>query len=377
MAVAFRYANADEYPKLSSFLNEFWAKDHVYCRKQDLFDWTFRRKNHWAENQYSFAMAEDNGALAGILGGIPFTFNHFGKTSAGMWIVNYVISPDHRKGPLALQLLSQFRRAEFEPVIAFGINPATSLIYKVLRGEVLPEIPRQFLILPEAQERMTKLMELVQPEWEPSRRAALTEFFTHPGSDTKAPAAGAELPAQWDEVDWPAIAEKTIGASRDADFLNWRYRDHPVFQYRFIAIPDGVRTGLAVWRLETIRRQTDQGRVDVERIGRLVEFLPASESNAHQLASAFIDQLRTEGALGADYYGFHGQTRGLLQQEGFRLTADHEDGNFIPTRFQPLDGKGGGILSALFMKPDVERCWTDSNCHWLWTKADSDQDRPN
>ena len=93
-------------------------------------------------------MAEDNGELAGILGGIPFKFNQFGRTSNGMWIVNYVIRPDHRKGSAALQLLSQFRKPEFNPVIAFGINPATSAIYRVLRGQVLDEIPRHFMVLP-------------------------------------------------------------------------------------------------------------------------------------------------------------------------------------------------------------------------------------
>ena len=98
MAITFRFANRDEYARLSRFLHEYWAKDHAYCRMPELFEWTFRRSTHWPEDQYSFALAEDNGELAGILGGIPFTFNAFGKESRSVWIVNYVISPEHRKG---------------------------------------------------------------------------------------------------------------------------------------------------------------------------------------------------------------------------------------------------------------------------------------
>src|ERR1700760_3338444 len=138
MAVTYRYANIDEYPKIASFLNEYWANNHVYVRDKPLFDWTFK-SDLWSESGYCFAMAEDNGELTGILGGIPFEFNTFGKPSSGVWIANYVIRPDHRKGSAALQLLSQFRKPEFNPVIAFGINPATSAIYRVLRGKVLDE----------------------------------------------------------------------------------------------------------------------------------------------------------------------------------------------------------------------------------------------
>src|SRR3954470_23798130 len=108
MALEFRTARLNEYPQISSFLHEFWAPNHIYCRNADLFDWTFRRTDRWDSDSYSFMVAEDNGELAGILGGIPFLFNQFGRTSNGMWIVNYVIRPDHRKGSAALQLLSQF-----------------------------------------------------------------------------------------------------------------------------------------------------------------------------------------------------------------------------------------------------------------------------
>ena len=43
MAVEFRYANLDEYPRISEFLNEYWAKNHIYTRDRTLFDWSFHR----------------------------------------------------------------------------------------------------------------------------------------------------------------------------------------------------------------------------------------------------------------------------------------------------------------------------------------------
>jgi hypothetical protein len=377
MGLDFHFAQLNEYPRISGFLNDYWAQNHVYCRMSNLFDWTFRREDRWDAQHYSFAMAEDAGELAGVLGGIPFRFNHFGRSSNGMCIVNYVIRPDHRRGSAALQLLSQFRRADYNPVIAFGINPATSAIYRVLRGQVLPEIPRHFLVLPEARERMVGLLQTTWPAWSQDRAAELADTFMPRLNLSDKIETGSTIPRSWDDCEWPSIAECTIGAARDAAYLRWRYRCHPVFDYRFLTVDEGPMTGLAVWRLETIRKQTPQGRVDLDRIGRLVEFLPASATNAEALFSAFVRALRQENALGADFYGYHGQTRSLLKQLEFREAARHPDGRAIPSRFQPLDDKGGGILSAMFLQSDLPACGDAGDCPWYWTKSDSDQDRPN
>ena len=377
MSLQFRFAQIDEYPAVSAFVNEFWAQNHVYCRNRELFEWTFRRPDEWEHEGFSLVIAEDQGRPAGILGGIPFRFNRFGQTSRGVWIVNYVIRPDHRKGTSALQLLSQFRRPEFDPVIAFGINPATKAIYQVLRGTVLDEIPRHFLVLPDASRRMADLLRLTYPDWQEGRARDLAESLVLRRRPAPARDAGDLIPRTWDQEEWPAIAERTIGAARDTAYFTWRYRKHPVFEYRFVTAPEGARSGLAVWRLETIRRQTPEGRRDVDRIGRMVEFLPASPANAEALFGTFVKDLEESGAMGADFYGYHSQTRCQLQELGFSPTSQHPDGPALPSRFQPLDGKGGGILSAMFLRADSPPCAGPAECAWYWTKSDSDQDRPN
>lgn len=378
MAVEFRYAKSDEYPAISRFLNDYWAENHIYVRNQNLFNWAFDRPSQWAEGGLSWAVAEDGSQLVGILAGIPFSFNQFGKRAQGVWLANYVIRPDYRKGSTALQLLSMFRRPSFQAVIAFGINPATATIYRVLRGEVLPQIPRHFLVLPEAAGRMQNLVQIAHPDWSSERAEGLAEAFRMEHTSKSPTGVEEGIPARWDQKDWPEIAAATVGAARDSEYLNWRYRQHPCFNYRMVTVGDGSRTGLLVWRLETIRRATPEGRVDVDRIGRLVEFLPASQANGEALFAAFLEQLREADALGADFYGYHGETRKLLQAIGFRETAGHSDGDGIPSRFQPLDGKGGGIMSAMFAQDTVSPGGAvEGGCPWYWTKSDSDQDRPN
>jgi hypothetical protein len=150
-----------------------------------------------------------------------------------------------------------------------------------------------------------------------------------------------------------------------------------VFTYQFVTVPDGERTGLAVWRLETIRVQTSGGLEEMDTIARLVEFIPSSSTNAEALFAAFIDRAHFSGAMAADYYGYYGETRRWLHDMGFRGLETHPDGELVPSRFQPLDGKGGGIMSAIFLPGDAGPCSNDPQCPWYWTKSDSDQDRPN
>ena len=377
MAIEIRYAHLDEYPQISRFLDSHWAKNHVYTRERDLFDWTFHRPGHWCADKYSVSVAVDGNELVGILGGIPFTLNRFGKSSKAVWIVNYVIRPDYRRGATALQLLSSFRRQEFSAVVAFGINPATVAIYQVLRGQVLPEIPRHILVMPGQAERMVRALRVAYPEWSDERIRGLSSSFELTHVPTAPRCYGLTLPSNWDERDWPEHAVSTLGAARDYDYLDWRYRSHPLFRYEFIRVEEDNKTGLAVWRQETIRTETPNGPQEVDRIARLVEFLPSSRENAEPLFAAFLREVARSGAMAADFYGYHGQTREWLQEMGFRVSDTHPDGPYFPSRFQPLDGKGGGIMSAIFLQDSALPCSNDSECPWYWTKSDSDQDRPN
>ena len=68
MAIDLRYAQADDYSRISTFLDRFWAKDHIYVRMPQLFEWTFGRRRVWDKEGYSFALAEDKGEIIGILG---------------------------------------------------------------------------------------------------------------------------------------------------------------------------------------------------------------------------------------------------------------------------------------------------------------------
>jgi hypothetical protein len=373
MPVELRYAGFEEYPRIRRFLADYWAADHIYVREPKLFDWTYGRGDLWDREGYSFALAEEGGEVIGILGSIPFELNRFGQTSPALWLAQYMLRPDSRRGSLAVQLLNTMRRDPYQATIAFGINPKTAPIYQVLRWRLLENIPRHFVTLPHAVDRMAELIHLTHADWPRERAKLLAAAFALPVMKERSVEALNDLPDDWDQTSWARIARATIGAARNTTYLHWRYRRHPLFDYRFVTL----NGGLLVWRMETIRRKTEAGEEPFDRIGRAVEFLPASRENARELLLAFFQQLARADAIGADFYGYHGETRHWLNENGMLPVESHADGAAIPARFQPLDGKSAAIMSSMFIAGDAPACTAALDCNWYWTKSDADQDRPN
>ena len=377
MTINLRYAQFGDFPRIRNFLDQYWQKDYVYVRQPELFGWTFGRADVWDQEGYSFALMEDKEQVVGILGAIPFVFNRLGESSLAVWFANYMVRPEYRRGALAMRLLSAFHRPPYSLEIVFGLNPRVVPIYQRLGWRLLKPIPRHFVVLPDAIERMKELIRMAYPDCDSHRAEGLASRFTlKEMSDSSVPFAR-ELPESWDRCDWPEIASRSIGAARDANYLTWRYLKHPCFKYHLLAVSEGERTGLAVWRLETIRRRTSYGSEDVDKVGRLVEFLPVSRNNAAQLLSVFCNELRTAGALGADFFGYHGENNSWLEEFGFHAVETDPDGEMIPGRFQPLEPKPGTILGAVRAQDELSFGSEESEGIWYWTKSDADQDRPN
>ena len=376
MAVTFRDAQSTEYPRIREFLHQHWAPNHLYVRVPEMFEWTFGKGHFLVEKPYHAVIAEDKGEIVGFLGGIPFVLNVHGNTKRGVWLANHLLRADYRKGSLGLQLLNAFRNKQNNAVVAFGMNPAGAPMYRLLKADVLMSIPRHFLLFPHAETRMERLLQMAYPEWPMEKADSLIKAFTASDLPSRQVEFSPELPDDWDRLGWSAMAAQSVGCARDGAFLRWRFVNHPCFDYRIIAVRVGDQMGLAIWRLETIRADSHEGLVEVDKIGRLVEFLAPSKDIASRLWDAYVSELVAADVVGTDYYGFHGQTGSWLRELGFRCVDDHPDGPAIPSRFQPLDGKGGPLASAVFLDADIPKCQSGPGCSWYWTKSDSDQDRP-
>ena len=82
-----------------------------------------------------------------------------------------------------------------------------------------------------------------------------------------------------------------------------------------------------------------------------MEFLPVSSANAQALFGAFVGELDRAGAMAADFYGYHGETRKLATGDGIQGAAVSSRWRMLCLRaFSRLMAKGGGIMSAIFLR---------------------------
>jgi hypothetical protein len=380
-----RLLSLDEYPLAAEFLHRHWAPNHIYSVNKSLFDWTF---NHPQINQpgtYSFAVAEQEGRVVGVLGGIPFSFNDRGQQRRAFWLANWKMLEEFRRGTAALALLDYFYAPPHQVTISFGINPTVARLYDAMRWHVMDNIPRYFAVHPARSKEFADLLRLANPAWPAHKGNEMANaFLADPAPATTIATFAPPVRDEWNQRSWEPLKLELTGAARDGDYLYWRYVQHPLFQYRFIQIEDpsaarsASQIGLLIWRLETVRHKVADQLHDVGKIGRIVEFLPTSPGNAKDLLSHFWQVLDGTGAFGCDCYLYHGRFGQWIANGGLHRLDDHPDGVAVPSRFQPLDAAGGQIRSAVSLRtPPFPVYPYATDCMWYWTKSDSDQDRPN
>ena len=159
---------------------------------------------------------------------------------------------------------------------------------------------------------------------------------------------------------WNRIkARYLITIERTPEYLAWRYREQPFFNYKILtAKKDGLLQGYLVWRLEE-----DQGF----RIARIVDLASTIEAEA-VLIREFLAYARRENASAADFLLSLKLRERTLASTGFFDVSGTDFENF-PTLFSPIS---------------YERPFINIGCDFdmppesgYFTKADGDQDRPN
>ncbi len=147
-------------------------------------------------------------------------------------------------------------------------------------------------------------------------------------------------------------------ASRNRNFMRWRYENHPGFDYEFLLDESGQN--ILVFHEE---REAASGAL----LLRIVDLVAADEQAALRLLGAAVLAAHARGAVLIDFYCSLAHYAPALEKMGFFNERDHDDGR-IAALFQPLDFRKAGIRVLVSGSQD--------NSSWYITKADSDQDRP-
>ena len=372
-----RLATIDEYSDISTFINQYWKKNHAYTKSKELFDWTFLDNPVWNEFGYSISIAIESSSIVGMLGTIPFELNVYGQNFKACWLVNWLLIPEARKGRVGLNLLNLFSKNHGYDTVSFGINDTVSRLYAALKWQHMPLIPRMVWINSNRTNNAEKLLIETNPNY------SITEIREYISNHTTTLKEINSLSVitldkikseDWDNNGWEIWRYKTVGCSRNYQYLKWRYLEHPIYRYESRILPDGANIGLIIWRVEMTSKANLIGQLEeFLPIARIVEFLPTSDINAIELMSEFIKYSDSLGVVAGDFYCYNQEICQILNNIGF-LTSNIHTGIVLPNYTQPV-ANGGVIRSAINIAQSHK---IDANASsWYWTRSDSDQDRPN
>ena len=312
---------AERLPELQSFVDEHWRRGHVLARDAELLRWQHRRRAD--PELLSVLVAEEEGRWLAMLGWIEFDACVGEERVRGGWMTNWLVVPEARGRRLGLALVERALGSEYDFVGALAANDATR---HVLGGYGFAEV---------GMHRWVRVFDF----------EALRELL-----------GGRDYPENAAAEPSPRGGGAFLGACRDADFLRWRYREHPRFRYE--VVEEG---GIAAYRVEQVAGSET-------RVLRIVDFL-----GDEALAARIADTAEREGVVFADFSCTSAQIGARLDAAGFRREDTMPFA--LPGRFQPLDFSDRPIVSCFWAAPRLGVDFASDDLYV--TRADSDLDRPN
>lgn len=318
-----------------------------------LFEWQFGRSQH--QDAVNMVCAYDEGNLVGILGYIPVDmfWGTKEKPIQGAWMANWMVHPDHRKGagPLLMRRLMEL----YPVLLGRGAGKMNVPIARTLGFRVFPNIPRFVAIFDHQRTR----------QFLASHDDALPDVLT-----TRAPTLHFErgLPEQYNP-DWGKYSDLQFASVRNAEYLNWRYANHPLFSYEIMVAGDPTKPAVCVYRLE----QTTG--VVTDRVGRIVElFFPDGRDGeilGRELLSAALFDLQQKGCAFVDCYFSSNRPSQAARAAGMFDATNLA----LATRMSPVELSHHPQNLEVWVKSGFR--FPDDLAKIYVTKSDGDQDRPN
>jgi hypothetical protein len=356
MASAISDCASGQVPHLRQFWAHMYRPDYVLCRDDALFQWQFAGPGRRADGLH-VKLAIVDGEIAGTLGYIPVDVSYQGRIVRGTWLANWMVDEDQRRlglGPLLMRAVT----SQFDVTLNNGPNQEARSVLQRMAWSDMGTLTRYVLVLnPQAAASLTPSGRL---DWPQPPRVASGAV-----PPDRVRRAWRFAPAVTDV--WDALAP-TLGSGtrRSVDYLNWRYIDHPVWEYRCFEAVQGSRcTGAGVYRIEQVR--------DLPvRFGRIVELF-AEDVDAVAVLQAVIADARGEGVAALDFFCTSPRLAEPMQACGFVHGTD-SPAAALPMLLQPVDHRRAAIHFMAYARPGLEQPQTAA---WYVTRSDADQDRPN
>jgi len=310
------------------------------------FDWLYL-SNPFGRARTWLAVDSVSGGLVGALSAFPRRFFRDGRQVQGCVWGDFFVDPKFRSLGPALQLqkvaLSATDGKPWELTYDFPSQTMTAL-YSRLGIEVHSQLVRFAKPL-----RMDRLLtSRVLPTWLTNGiavignavlRATARRFYRTPG--TTITVQEDPCSEEFTELALGVLRPIGIDVERSAEYLNWRYRNHPYTRHRLYTLRDGTR--LAAYAI-LVQNESDAAVMDL---------VGSDETSLQQLLLTIERDLRRLGTMVLSVSVSQGHPfEQLLRSLGFRERESHPIICYTP------QGSNGREVSALanwyFMDGDRE-----------------------
>ncbi|HUI06196.1 MAG TPA: acyl carrier protein [Verrucomicrobiae bacterium] len=351
--------------EVRAFFARTYRPDYRLATDDALLRWQYGPTPASPDKPCHLKLAWLDGVLAGCLGYMPLEVSLNGRVVNGTWVANWMVEEHQRRLGLGPFLMCEVTR-QFEVGLDLGANVDAHSLLSRMGWNDMGDLPRYVCVLDCT--GAAALTENGQLEW-PAVTPPQGIRTGGPTTVRSVDRFGDGATRFWDST-WGAKGSLAGGTRRSAEFLNWRYTIHPVFQYRlFEARQNGQVSGIAVYHVEQVRNQP-------LRVGRLVELIldvnHSSDVDA-ALLGAVLDDARSQGVVMMDFFCASGRLSEVMTRHGF-LPGEREPASRIPMLFQPVDRRRSGIRFMAHLGSVPEAAAVRD---WYVTKSDGDQDRPN
>ena len=355
-------------PDVMRFIDEHWRKDHVLSRNQELLCWQFNSTPLGiADVAAAIILACEGDNLIGMQGLIPTSFHVYGDVHDGLWLANLKVRDDKISTGAGMHLMSASHKLQ-RPILAVsGVNEKVQTMFRIMKYHTWSDAQRWLGVIDT--EKTAQLMNCEPSTLQPWIWQSETKISDTPFSLSKNFSAYRN---SWNLLRQQTIDPQGIGTLRDADYIKWRYLDHPVFQYHLELVVDSENEqvrGLVVMRCESI---SPSGK----NILRILECW-GDEAAYLTLRQAIASYAQKHECAFIDAYGGSGLQHSIYQAIGLRAVNAESTPSF-PCLFQPLIEGHKPLRGALFIPPAIAKNYPNlENNKIIITKSDGDQDRPS
>lgn len=362
-SVKYRWLKKGEARMGMRAIADLWNPNHILSRDERLFNWQYRLGK--SPDELGFLLAEADGEIIGISGIILQNWLVRGRSFSGGTGSITIILPEWRVSAAGLDLIDEADRG-LAIVGSFGVPERTARLYR-LQGRHVSLFPRAVAIgSRDALRAYLDKCAYAPGHWQMMEEscAQLDKIPLPPGWRVEELAH--DLLPEWEECWTRVFAPDFTGVARNADYLAWRFLDHPTYTYKILLArnPQNEISGFAACRLVPLPGDTHALRV--------TDFLPENDMAGRALAAA-IGELADNKCAYVEFYQL--------------------SGNFDALGELGLSANGSGLVSVYTNPPDPATCDRTvslrvnipgmrasdlaaiSNLHM--TLADTDQDRPN